>query len=452
MKKTNFINPFYLLILSIILSFLLLLHSLLSYYTLACLFSLVLFIFLIIFLTVRKFLEKGFLAYCSQSLQNTLLNRSIFDVLCDLWFMPKIGLYIKAFFGPFYYQVNPEQALSNFEIIGLSRAVTVKGMINLFPCLKKLLMPRKKKALPFEKNRDFMNDSDDDITHDEVNQNENIQIRTSFENSNRNSVSVVQIKTNIIFRTENFKQENIPLIIRETRKPEKEEKSIKKSSIPSDLKVPIFKNFYEEESKVPEKIMEVENDQTISEISNEKKKKTMKNNYPLEMDMKDMDMPKTKLIKSSRRYAEQEERKRNELAKVPISTKWDNYEKFEQKKLLEKNQIEKGVNPLIPEMKGPLKYMTLLNDLKTNGILSKIESGKLIKLFGISSIVLLAQLRFNQNIRQWIKKTIVFLLYLIPTGISITSFILIFAKSLKNKERKKEINPSKEEENLIKNI
>ena len=449
MKRAHSINPFYLLFLSIGLFFLLLLHSLLSYYTLFCLFTLVICVFLIIFLGVRKFLEKGFLAHCSPSLQNTLLNRSIFDVLCDLWFMPKIGLYIKAFLGPFYYKVNPEQALSNFEIIGMSRAVTVKGMINLFPFLKKMLMPRKKKALPFEKNRDLMNDSDDDILHDEVNQNENIQIRASFENSNKNFVSVVQIKTNIIFRTENFKQENIPLILRETRKPEKEVKSIKRSSNHSDLKVPKFKNFYEEDSKIlSEKIMEVGNDdQAMSEIPTGKKQKKMnKNDDPLEMDIKDIDMPKTKLIKSSRKYAEQEERKRNELEKVPISTKWDNYEKFEQKKLLEKNQIEKGVNPLIPEMKGPLKYMTLLNDLKTNGILSKIESGKLIKLFGISSVVLLAQLRFNHNIRQWIKKTVVFLLYLIPTGISITSFILIFVKSLKNNGRKKEkeIKPSNE--------
>jgi len=38
-------------------------------------------------------------------LKEILLKRSIFDILCDIWYLPKILLYLKAFFGPFIFNI-----------------------------------------------------------------------------------------------------------------------------------------------------------------------------------------------------------------------------------------------------------------------------------------------------------------------------------------------------------
>ena len=108
-------------------------------------------VFLLLRHCFKQIHEKGLINYFPPKLQNFLLNRSIFDVLCDLWFIPKVGLYLKAFFGPFYYESNPEKALNAFEIIGLTRAVTVKGFINLFPGIKKMMLPASMPKSPIKK-------------------------------------------------------------------------------------------------------------------------------------------------------------------------------------------------------------------------------------------------------------------------------------------------------------
>ena len=40
-------------------------------------------------------------------LAHTLVNRSIFDILCDLWFFPKVAIYIRKLLTPFIYQMTP---------------------------------------------------------------------------------------------------------------------------------------------------------------------------------------------------------------------------------------------------------------------------------------------------------------------------------------------------------
>ncbi len=43
------------------------------------------------------------------------MNRSIFDLLCDLWYFPVIVNYIKAIFGPFLFKEGPEITAKNFS-------------------------------------------------------------------------------------------------------------------------------------------------------------------------------------------------------------------------------------------------------------------------------------------------------------------------------------------------
>lgn len=73
----------------------------------------------------------------SPGLQNVLLNWSLFDILCDIWFIPMITLYIKALISPILYDMSPEDARKMIENDiphkWASDAILRKGLINLFP-------------------------------------------------------------------------------------------------------------------------------------------------------------------------------------------------------------------------------------------------------------------------------------------------------------------------------
>ena len=60
-------------------------------------------------------LERGLISFLPQKTKKNLLERSIFDVLCDAWFVPRLGLYIKAFAKPFIVKIQPEDAIHQFE-------------------------------------------------------------------------------------------------------------------------------------------------------------------------------------------------------------------------------------------------------------------------------------------------------------------------------------------------
>ena len=65
-------------------------------------------------LTLRQFVQmkwelirkKGLIHYMSPDMQALLLHRSIFDVLCDLWFIPRLSLYFKAFLMPMIIKIK----------------------------------------------------------------------------------------------------------------------------------------------------------------------------------------------------------------------------------------------------------------------------------------------------------------------------------------------------------
>mmetsp|Transcript_35449 Transcript_35449/g.31950 ORF Transcript_35449/g.31950 Transcript_35449/m.31950 type:complete len:105 (+) Transcript_35449:113-427(+) len=51
--------------------------------------------------------KKGLIHFLPKGLKSTLTQRSIFDVICDVWFFPKIAIYIKAMVAPFIYKIDP---------------------------------------------------------------------------------------------------------------------------------------------------------------------------------------------------------------------------------------------------------------------------------------------------------------------------------------------------------
>jgi len=78
-------------------------------------------------------------------LQELLLRRSIFDVLCEIWFVPKITLYLKRFALPFFIKMDREEAYAMFDELDpdFAKALDTKGVINILPQpLYSIIMPK----------------------------------------------------------------------------------------------------------------------------------------------------------------------------------------------------------------------------------------------------------------------------------------------------------------------
>ena len=79
--------------------------------------------------------KHGIVNIIPSGLRRLLLRRSLFDVLCDLWYFPILPKYIKAIFGPFIFKPTPEDAAKNFEALhpAFRRLFLTKGVINVLP-------------------------------------------------------------------------------------------------------------------------------------------------------------------------------------------------------------------------------------------------------------------------------------------------------------------------------
>ena len=485
-------NPSKVLLVLIALSIFCFFHSLFSYYTLFSFSLAILASFLLIKNCVEEIHKNGLINFLPKRLQTFLLNRSIFDVLCDLWFIPKIGLYIKAFAGPFYYEYTPEKALTNFEVIGLTRAVTVKGFLNLFPGLKKVLLPPNRPKSPIKRlgikaddinNKDEI-DSDDssssvsslppeeekkgdtDMKAD-YSSNPNFPMKNPEENANKSLDENIQINSNyntfvniqstVIFRSDAFKSQNIPLIIRDDQKkpmegtiPLKTNKKSKRSPqfINGIISNKQPKNFFYDDifekdnnHQILEKTTEFQN---LKDSNINKKPPNFKSNkfpsFPIINDDLPIDIPKTKVISSCKKSEKEalDKIKRASIIldeDVLVSNAWDNIKKFELKKLEEKKKIDNGEVEEEEQVRGVFNIVQLMNEIKKNGILSKINNQVLMKLLGVSAIGLLLQLKYNKKARAWIINS---LMYMGFSGIFLlfgSSLALLIVKSLKNQKK-----------------
>ncbi|CAD8145087.1 unnamed protein product [Paramecium octaurelia] len=82
-----------------------------------------------------KIKRKGFLNNVSNKLRKILLERSLFDILCDIWYFETIKRHVRVFLSPFLIKKSPEEIIESFEDINpqLKEAILRKGTINLFP-------------------------------------------------------------------------------------------------------------------------------------------------------------------------------------------------------------------------------------------------------------------------------------------------------------------------------
>lgn len=400
----------------------------------------------------------------------------MFDVLCDLWFIPKIGLYLKAFFGPFYYQYTPEKALENFETIGLTRAMTVKGFLNLFPALKKVILPKNSSKVqsnnrnkkPFDNKEIEKNGFESDTSNCDsssrdiplkVEEKEEIMKENPENNKkyNINRNSFVNVQSTVIFQSESFKPENIPMTIREDVKKAEISKGTRQKNNKKNNRIPVMKGiisnkiqkdfFYDEmfekkhedhENPLNNGFFRSEGENLTSKKKNLKKMHVVMKNS-LENNEKN-EFPKTKILSSCKKNEKEivNALKIDENAGFLVSNTWDNRKKFELKQIEEKKKMELGDSEE-NQVKGVFNIVNILNEIKKNGILSKVNNHILMKLLGLSSIGLLLQLKFNKKARDWMVNSFMYIGFSAIFMIFGSSLALIIVKSLKGNRKTRKI-------------
>lgn len=71
----------------------------------------------------------------SERLKTVMTERSIYDLIADLWYFPVLPKYLKAIIGPFIIKRDPEETIKNFDQLGpkFKSFMLKKGLIHIFP-------------------------------------------------------------------------------------------------------------------------------------------------------------------------------------------------------------------------------------------------------------------------------------------------------------------------------
>lgn len=84
---------------------------------------------------VKRLLQDGLIVYLPQKIQQGLMERSLFDLLCDIWFMPGTMNFLKVIMKPFFTSVKPDQAALVLNDLSpeVRKQFLTKGIVNIFP-------------------------------------------------------------------------------------------------------------------------------------------------------------------------------------------------------------------------------------------------------------------------------------------------------------------------------
>lgn len=113
---------------------------------------------------IQIILDKGLLNYFPYSVKFALLRRSLFDILCDMWYFSKIKFYIKAIFSPLILQPSPQEVSKYLNYIPKEerKIFFIKGIAYTFPkVFQKILFPRGKNI--HSQIQSFLNDEEEKI-------------------------------------------------------------------------------------------------------------------------------------------------------------------------------------------------------------------------------------------------------------------------------------------------
>lgn len=79
--------------------------------------------------------KQGALNRVSVRLRKVLLERSFFDILCDIWYFEALKRHVRFFLTPFIVKKTPQEIIDSLEDVNpaLKQIILRKGTINVLP-------------------------------------------------------------------------------------------------------------------------------------------------------------------------------------------------------------------------------------------------------------------------------------------------------------------------------
>jgi len=349
--------------------------------------------------------KKGLIFYIPPKYHELLLERSLFDIICDIWFIPKITIYLKALISPFILKIEPTEAIHQFKEFpsGARKAILTKGLVNIMPGFVRGIMLPPVAAIGQESDNS-----------------------SAIENHEQDAVNVYA------------KGDHAPLS-------ENDDASNRSTSVPRENEVASPQIAIKEKSLVPRGFLNTSTDDdslvnhhfvdstnSLREEANKQQKRSLKQKIRVvpRIEKRFLHDSETDLATSVINSEKTLMKKAGQ--KVRISETWDKLElfaKMRREKLLKQKLLERTSGPLKLEFKGPIqKLQNLALLLNKDALLNKLEGPKLTKIFLISTVALLLQFSLSKKTRYWCFNTIHILLYITGFTVSTGSMAVLTLK------------------------
>jgi len=336
----------------------------------------------------KKISEKGLADWCSPTIQQILLHRSLFDIICDIWFIPDVLRYFRVFLLPFFVKIEPEEAINQLEELSpkAKKVILQKGLVHLLPQFVSKMFVSQRQSSFVQRSFHFSNENQQE-SGDEINQSP----RHSPSSGDRQDQQTVEKK--------------------------------RVSFAPSHSEEPRNNNF---RFKRPKEIISVRHNKKELILPKEKKFNGIPN---LRSEIHQENL-------FSRHSGNQNHHQ------SAISQKWDKLEAFLTKKSEEKLK-KKSLPQETPKKLEFRDYLDAFQGftmfLSKDQFLSNINSRKLTMIFLISSISLIVQLMLSKKARKWCYYTLKIIGYIIGFSLSTGSLSLLAIKLHHRYKNKKKI-------------
>jgi len=404
---------------------------------------------------LKEIQRTGLFPYIPENIRRILLTRSLFDILCDIWYIPSFSLYLKIFLRPFVYQIKPEEAIENLSELTQTQRdkALMKGVINLFPqTVQKMLIPNKEilaleddKGKIVKKEEKMINLINESMISNESTTLDGLELEKKLESEEEDEkVYLVRPEINRFFEDNN--QILAPTFRKNTYHNEETDCIATKMNRISffnfdkeelDNKKFAYELFEQSEGEVvfqkPNKIEKIQKDNNSYVVAD---KKSLKQEQEMLKGMSFMSFT-TKVLASSKKISQINLMEQMKKACEKSKQKWDHLETFLENKFNAKKIW--GDQNLKPAFRIPLILIKKFQELKNSGL--NIQKQPLIKLFIGSNMLLAGLFVVSKRSRGWLIYSLLALLYALgfvfSTG-SLACFVMKYFWQNKRKEIKED--------------
>ena len=407
---------------------------------------------------LKEIQRTGLFPYIPENIRQILLTRSLFDILCDIWYIPSFSLYLKIFLRPFVYQIRPEEAIENLSELSQTQRdkALMKGVINLFPNTVQNIIIPKKQILAIEDTKPIAkSDKKEDKTPNPQNESMLSNESTMLEDLEKKLESMEseeeeekfyflrpeskfpceetnQISTNCVKKFENHDETDC--IARKMNNInffnfDKEELIDNKKFV-----YELFDQPSESEAKVFRRPNKIQKKPTNSYVVADKK--SLKKEQEGLKGTSFMSFT-TQVLASSKKIAQINLMEQMKKACEKSKEKWDRLENFLENKFNSKKIF--GEQNLKPAFRIPLSLIKKFQEFKNSGL--NIQKKPIMKLFVGSNLLLALLFLISKRSRGWLVHSLLALLYglgfVLSTG-SLACFVMKYFWQNKRKEIKSE--------------